>query len=384
MGVIIGSMATSVSMLAMGLVVSGCNIGAEAVGFAILPEYFDKYYDVSNGIAHAGLAVGVMVMPLITQFLLEVYGWRGTMLIIGGLNAHITVCGALLKPLERRQLSDDNQNHEDTRKHCSDNNVKVTQKDNLVIDDYESDKQPLVRLQWSDNNQKDTDNLEPIDDHKEHNVQQTSVMANFISAFDLHLFVNIEFVSLMCLSTACGYYYTGWLIYLVPHAEHLGFSPYASSALATSGGIGWLYDQYGNFTASFLFLSIIPLLALTPMLLNMLKGVICNQCHDIRWATRCTTSCPPVAATSSGQLDAATPGGHEDVVTSGGLPDVDNSLGVALSEVVEKHRLVWLNRPMADFIADLTYEDWFIWRFQECGVDISSEILAASVLLGRP
>ncbi|XP_072025017.1 monocarboxylate transporter 11-like [Amphiura filiformis] len=186
MGVIFGSMATTVSMLAMGLVVTGTYSGAQLVAFATLPRYFDKYFDVANSIAHAGLACGVFVMPLTTQFLLDVYGWRGAMLILGGITAHVVVTGASLRPVT-----------EETQKECPSSDQKHTQK-----------------------------------------AKPASLIANVIAAFDLDLFLNIDFVSLACINFASGYYFTGWLIYLVPHAEDLGFSPYASSALATFGGIG--------------------------------------------------------------------------------------------------------------------------------------------------
>ncbi|XP_033635536.1 monocarboxylate transporter 11-like [Asterias rubens] len=38
----------------------------------------------------------VIIIPL-TQFLIDVYGWRGTMLLTGGVYSHIAVCGALMK-----------------------------------------------------------------------------------------------------------------------------------------------------------------------------------------------------------------------------------------------------------------------------------------------
>ncbi|XP_072025016.1 monocarboxylate transporter 11-like [Amphiura filiformis] len=255
MGVIIGSMATSISMLAMGLVVTGTYYGAQAVAFATLPRYFDKYFDVVNGIAHAGMGSGVMVMPLVAQFLRGVYGRRGTVLILGGLTAHIVVSGALLRPVA-----------EETLEECPSSNLDDTQK-----------------------------------------LKQASLITNVITAFDLHLFFNIDFVSLMSIATATGYYYTGWLIYLVPHAENLGFSPYASSALATFGGIGniigscWLFDKYGDYTASFLFLSIIPLLSLTPMVLNMLRSSIQRKRSNRRKGHQYT----PVSIQANKQHDAA-------------------------------------------------------------------------------
>ena len=40
----------------------------------------------------------VAAVPLI-QLFLDIYGWRGTMLLLGVLVLHLAVCGALMKPL---------------------------------------------------------------------------------------------------------------------------------------------------------------------------------------------------------------------------------------------------------------------------------------------
>ena len=157
--------------------------------FAALPDYFDRYFDISQSIARFGMAVGVMILPLLTQFLLFIYGWRGSLLILGGLNVHITVSGALLR--------------------------QTTQSKCETRDKYDNE----------DINNK-------LSNRNESSIEQLS------RVFDLHLFKNFDFISLLLIDTACGYYYTGWLIYLVPHAEDLGFSPYAATALATVGGFG--------------------------------------------------------------------------------------------------------------------------------------------------
>ena len=59
---------------------------------------FSKSITTAYGVADLGnSSVFVAVVPLI-QLFLEVYGLRGTMLLLGGLLLHLAVCGALMKP----------------------------------------------------------------------------------------------------------------------------------------------------------------------------------------------------------------------------------------------------------------------------------------------
>ena len=134
-----------------------------------------------------------MVMPLLTQFLLNIYGWRGTMLIIAALNAHTVAVGALLRPVPQN-LS---------------NSLQLS-------------KQSLPSLH----------------DIREYSESNTNMFDILKTTFDLDFFKDFTFIALMCATFGNGFYYTGWLIYLVPHAEDLGFSPYSASALATAGGVG--------------------------------------------------------------------------------------------------------------------------------------------------
>ena len=177
----------------------GFSFGAEGMEFAALPDYFDRYFAISQSIGHLGMSVGVMTLPLLTQFLRFIYGWRGSILILGGFNAHITVCGALLRPTI--QSTSKPMKCNTTERWNKKENIRVNLKNHLS-NENESLIEKLSR--W----------------------------------FDLHLFTNFDFVSVMLITIATGYYYTGWLIYLVPHAEDLGFLPYTATALATIGGVG--------------------------------------------------------------------------------------------------------------------------------------------------
>ncbi|XP_072039378.1 monocarboxylate transporter 13-like [Amphiura filiformis] len=187
-GFIMASLATSVQYLMVALLLTGFSLGAEAVILGEEAIYFDKYYNVSIAISQAGVSFGVMVMPPMTQFLQDIYGWRGTMLLLAGLNLHLIMCGALLKPF---------------------------QTDVAELEDNE--------LFQSSNKKRR---------HK------NSTVSNLVHYLDLSLFTDVDFVSMVVYNAGSAYCFTGWLIYLVPHAMELGFQPYESSFLASIGGIG--------------------------------------------------------------------------------------------------------------------------------------------------
>lgn len=52
-----------------------------------------------TGIAAAGSGIGTFVFAPLTEWLLEHYLWRGTLIITAGLLFNIVVCGALYRPL---------------------------------------------------------------------------------------------------------------------------------------------------------------------------------------------------------------------------------------------------------------------------------------------
>ena len=120
-----------------------------------------------------------MVMPLATQFLIDLYGWRGALLLIGGLNLHGIICGASL-----RRATDD---------------VSEITMETLQTDFGKND--PVNEL-------------------------------------NMNMFRRMEFVSLLPIAVGSGYTMMGWTIYLVPHAMNVGYQPYHAALLSTMGGLG--------------------------------------------------------------------------------------------------------------------------------------------------
>ena len=62
--------------------------------------YFKKKRALATGIAESGAGVGTVIFAPLTNYLISVYGWRGALLIVGGIVANIIVCGALFRPLQ--------------------------------------------------------------------------------------------------------------------------------------------------------------------------------------------------------------------------------------------------------------------------------------------
>ncbi|XP_072018518.1 monocarboxylate transporter 11-like [Amphiura filiformis] len=66
-------------------------------GYALLAQYFERHYSLAVGIVYASASFGLMVAAPVAQLLLDTYGWRGTLLILGGINFHLLFSGSLLR-----------------------------------------------------------------------------------------------------------------------------------------------------------------------------------------------------------------------------------------------------------------------------------------------
>ena len=66
---------------------------------------FKGNYTLPLCVSAMGASVGMIVLPLCTQKLLEIYDWRGAMLLLGGLNLHTVVSGAILQGKVMQRVS---------------------------------------------------------------------------------------------------------------------------------------------------------------------------------------------------------------------------------------------------------------------------------------
>ncbi|XP_012539288.1 monocarboxylate transporter 4 isoform X2 [Monomorium pharaonis] len=67
----------------------------------IVTQYFVKLRGVANGLCISGSAIGTIVLPPLLQYLLDLYGYRGAVLIMGAITLNTLVCGLLYHPVEQ-------------------------------------------------------------------------------------------------------------------------------------------------------------------------------------------------------------------------------------------------------------------------------------------
>ncbi|XP_032683346.1 monocarboxylate transporter 3-like isoform X2 [Odontomachus brunneus] len=67
----------------------------------IVTSYFEKLRGVANGLCISGSAIGTIVLPPLLQYLLDCFGYRGAVLIMGAITLNTLVCGLLYHPVEQ-------------------------------------------------------------------------------------------------------------------------------------------------------------------------------------------------------------------------------------------------------------------------------------------
>lgn len=61
--------------------------------------YFVRRRAFASALSSTGTALGLCILPLLANFLLGQFGWRGSFMVLGGLTLNCCVCGAIMRPL---------------------------------------------------------------------------------------------------------------------------------------------------------------------------------------------------------------------------------------------------------------------------------------------
>ena len=154
--------------------------------YTLLAKHFDKYYTMANGLCMSSGVIGLMVYAPVTQILLDTYGWRNTILVLGGVHFHMVLTGVLFPTTHKR-----------------------------THDDFRDDALGWMKLLRESNT------------------------SRLMDVSGLRVFKNLSFLanSIGIGSFTCSI--TGWVIYFVPHCIAKGLTPYEASFLATL--VGFLY-----------------------------------------------------------------------------------------------------------------------------------------------
>lgn len=97
-GFIISSLCTSINQLYLTVgIIGGAGLSsAYIVGLLTVERWFEKKRSLAIGIVSAGTGFGTFIFPPITQFFLEKFGWRLTLVCLSGLLMVVSLVGAFL------------------------------------------------------------------------------------------------------------------------------------------------------------------------------------------------------------------------------------------------------------------------------------------------
>ncbi|XP_078001203.1 monocarboxylate transporter 2-like [Glandiceps talaboti] len=125
----------------------------------IINRYFCKKIALANSIALSGVALGTIVFPLLSNYLIEVYGWRGALIILGGLSFNVCVGASFYRPPEVSSGRDDessldsetdSDSDSETESECSNEKDSIDSQSSKISDsdsDSDSDTEIVVKEQ---------------------------------------------------------------------------------------------------------------------------------------------------------------------------------------------------------------------------------------------
>ncbi|XP_038066413.1 monocarboxylate transporter 12-like [Patiria miniata] len=158
--------------------------------------HFTDNYATASGIGSSGHAVGLVLIAPFTQLLLDTYGWRGAMLLLGGLSMHLAPCGALLRTPPRETDSYET--------------LPASEHDQLVSQAHSADKKTACCKRKDD------------------------ILARFGCSVCLRVAYWRAAIVLICFRFVPAL----WVVYFVSHAQAKGFSAYDAVMFTTAAGAG--------------------------------------------------------------------------------------------------------------------------------------------------
>ncbi|XP_054836020.1 monocarboxylate transporter 5 [Eublepharis macularius] len=104
---LISTVATNISFLCVSMgFLSGLSFAClYQVGAVMIVKYFKKRLALANAISRSGMGLCVLLAPFV-QFLIESYGWQGSLLIYGGMMLNLVPSSMLLWPVHMKRIKD--------------------------------------------------------------------------------------------------------------------------------------------------------------------------------------------------------------------------------------------------------------------------------------
>lgn len=75
--------------------------------------YFRTRTALAYGIGLSGSGIGTFVLAPVVQLLIDLYSWRGALLVLSAFVANLCVCGALLRPITPQNFKEEEESGEE-------------------------------------------------------------------------------------------------------------------------------------------------------------------------------------------------------------------------------------------------------------------------------
>ena len=220
-------------------------------GSVILIYYFDKRLGRANGIAQTGVAAGIFAIPPLLQIFIDTFGWRGALLLLGGIVANIGVCAGLFRPtsIEYKNrtsgkiqdgsktkmiepVREETELNQGQRELEFENRTFAKNEEKSVIETTEQELNQGIKSEPTVNQISEP---QP-NKYKCHGTK--AVMYAIFESFDLKLLTKVNFCLLVAAYSCHSFGYVIIILYLPGRAENVGIPPLEASFLVSIFGIG--------------------------------------------------------------------------------------------------------------------------------------------------
>ena len=80
--------------------------------------------DLAYGLADSGNAMGMICLPILAEYMREVYGWRGAILLLAGVTSNLSICIIMMKEPAKQNASNDIAELHDQEDHISEDDLQ--------------------------------------------------------------------------------------------------------------------------------------------------------------------------------------------------------------------------------------------------------------------
>ncbi|XP_029952810.1 monocarboxylate transporter 2 [Salarias fasciatus] len=250
----------------------------------LLGLYFEKRRPVANALASSGECILTFILTPLFQLLIDSYSWRGALLILGGLQLNLCVCGMLLRPLEA------------TRDASCVSEVKA-EEEGLFLEDLDHvqpscEEEKELKPSEEGDQQLSPEDLEDKPDLTRR-TKSAELKAKIRRYVDYTLITNARFMvySMFGVFAALGFFAPG--LFLIPYARSRGIEEYQAAALMSISAVldlfgrvffGWLANLRLVETVNQLTVTVILLgtvLLLCPLAATFLELAVFSAAYGL-------------------------------------------------------------------------------------------------------